>query len=78
MGAKISHSSRKSEDDFPVLDAWPDPEYGGALASRTGLCIAKLIVEVHGGEIGVISQDATGTTSTIRLPSHSASGRGGE
>lgn len=33
-----------------------------------GLYIAKLIVEAHGGEIGVISQDVTGTTFTIRLP----------
>lgn len=33
-----------------------------------GLYIAKLIVEAHGGEINVASDEARGTTFTIQLP----------
>jgi signal transduction histidine kinase len=33
-----------------------------------GLYIARLIVEAHGGDIAVASDEATGTTFTLRLP----------
>ena len=33
-----------------------------------GLYIAKLIVEAHGGDISVASNDQTGTTFALRLP----------
>ncbi|WP_298873149.1 ATP-binding protein [uncultured Bradyrhizobium sp.] len=33
-----------------------------------GLYIAKLIVEAHGGDIDVISEETMGTTFKIRLP----------
>lgn len=33
-----------------------------------GLYIARLIVEAHGGDISVTSNEATGTTFTLRLP----------
>jgi signal transduction histidine kinase len=33
-----------------------------------GLYIARLIVEAHGGDIAVSSDEKTGTTFTIQLP----------
>jgi signal transduction histidine kinase len=33
-----------------------------------GLYIARLIVEAHGGEIAVASEEKAGTTFTLRLP----------
>ncbi len=36
--------------------------------SGIGLALAKELVELHGGEIGVVSKESEGTTFTVRLP----------
>lgn len=39
-----------------------------AKGSGLGLSIAKELVELHGGTLGVISEQNQGTTFTLRLP----------
>ncbi|UCH58928.1 MAG: HAMP domain-containing histidine kinase [Anaerolineales bacterium] len=49
------------------------PRYGPPQGSGLGLPIAKSIVEIHSGRIGVISQVGKGSTFWVELPAHQKS-----
>src|SRR6266568_4759716 len=68
-GVPPEHSSHIF-DRFYRMDAARSREWGGA---GLGLSIARWAVEAHGGEIGVRSAGAQGSTFWIRLPSIGAS-----
>ena len=56
---------------FDPLVRFADPRHahGGADSSLgIGLYIARAIVEAHGGDIGAVSDERSGTTFTVRLP----------
>jgi len=56
---------------FDPLVRFADPRHapGGAHSSLgIGLYIARAIVEAHGGDIRVVSDEHSGTTFTVRLP----------
>lgn len=66
FGAPIPPESQKT-----IFQSWMRGQVQGTGEHShlgLGLYIAKLIVEAHGGEIDVTSEEATGTTFTIRLP----------
>src|SRR2546426_9866010 len=69
LGVPPEHSSHIF-DRFYRMDAARSREWGGA---GLGLSIARWAVEAHGGEIGVRSAGAQGSTFWIRLPSIGAS-----
>lgn len=68
-GVPPEHSSHIF-DRFYRMDAARAREWGGA---GLGLSIARWAVEAHGGEIGVRSGEAQGSTFWIRLPGSRAS-----
>ncbi len=68
-GVPPEHSSHIF-DRFYRMDAARSREWGGA---GLGLSIARWAVQAHGGEIGVRSAGAQGSTFWIRLPSIGAS-----
>ncbi len=70
-GVPPEHSSHIF-DRFYRMDAARSREWGGA---GLGLSIARWAVEAHGGEIGVRSAGAQGSTFWIRLSSIGASDR---
>lgn len=68
LGSPISPEAQKS-----IFQSWTRGQDVGNLSGHSthlglGLYIAKLIVEAHGGEIAVTSNEQTGTCFSIRLP----------
>ena len=63
-------------DELPhVFEMYYQGESGvRAKGSGIGLAIAHEIVEIHGGEIGVQSEEGKGTTFRVTLPIHQPSG----
>lgn len=58
-------------DELPRIFDWfyrAPSANGGARGAGLGLAIAKRIVEVHHGSIGVSSNPGSGTTFCVRLP----------
>ena len=45
----------------------------GIVGTGVGLYLAKIVIELHGGEIGVQSREGEGSQFTVRLPAHSSS-----
>jgi signal transduction histidine kinase len=70
LGASISPEAQRS-----IFRSWTrGQDFGNPSEPGThlglGLYIAKLIVEAHGGEISVTSDEQAGTCFSVRLPRH--------
>ncbi len=70
QGPTIPEASWRSIFE-PLVQLEPDEETRGPPRTSLGLglFIAREIAHAHGGEIGVASEEGSGTTFTVRLPS---------
>lgn len=73
QGPAISEASLRSIFE-PLVQLEPDEETRGPPRTSLGLglFIAREIAHAHGGEIGVVSEEGSGTTFAVRLPRVSA------